>query len=75
MSRELHLHIYDRQYAFLQGESAVTGLPMAELVRRAIDYTYGADGERPRIRGWQASVGWWRHPDAAVAGRAAGSRS
>ena len=74
MSRDLHLHIEERQYAFLRGESTMTGLSMAELVRRAIDHTYVA-AARPRLFGWQASVGWWRHPDAAVAGRAAGSRS
>jgi hypothetical protein len=40
MSRELHLHVADRQYEFLRAESAATGLPMAELVRRALDHTY-----------------------------------
>jgi hypothetical protein len=65
MSRDIHVHIPERQYDFLRGESAISGLPMAELIRRAIDYAY-ASAERPRVRGWQASVGWWKHPDAAV---------
>ena len=74
MTRDIHVHVPDRQLAFLRSESSVTGLPMAELVRRAIDHTYALD-DRRRVHGWQASVGWWRHPDAAVAGRRAGSRS
>jgi hypothetical protein len=74
MSRDLHVHILDRQYSFLQSESAASGLPMAELIRRAIDFAYLSQ-ERPKVRGWQASVGWWRHPDAAVVGRRAGTRT
>jgi hypothetical protein len=73
MSRDLHVHIWDRQYAFLRAESEATGLPMAELVRRALDHTY-VPGERVKLSGWQASVGWWRRPDAAVVGRRAGLR-
>ena len=73
MSRDIHVHIADRQYAFLRAESAVTGLPMAELIRRALDQTYALQA-RPKLGGWQASVGWWRRPDAAVAGRQAGLR-
>jgi hypothetical protein len=73
MCRELHVHIADRQYAFLRAESELTGLPMAELVRRALDLTYVL-GERKKVEGWQASVGWWRRPDAAVVGRRAGLR-
>jgi hypothetical protein len=41
--------------------------------RRAIDETYALE-HRPRVAGFQASVGWWRHPDAAVVGRRAGTR-
>jgi hypothetical protein len=73
MSRDIHVHIPERQYDFLRAESAASGLPMAELIRRSIDFAY-TSVERPRARGWQASFGWWRHPDAAVVGRRAGSR-
>jgi hypothetical protein len=73
MSRDVHVHLADRQYAFLRAESATTGLPMAELIRRALDATY-APASRPSVGGWQASVGWWRRPDAAVVGRRAGLR-
>ncbi len=74
MSRDLHVHIPERQYQFLRGESAASGLPMAELIRRAIDFAY-TSAERRQVRGWQASFGWWKHPDAAVVGRRAGSRT
>jgi hypothetical protein len=73
MSRDIHVHIPERQYDFLRNESSASGLPMAELIRRAIDYAYRSD-ERSQVRGWQASFGWWKHPDAAVVGRRAGSR-
>ena len=73
MYRDIHVHIAERQYLWLRSESALTGLPMAELIRRALDYTYQPNA-RQKLGGWQASVGWWRHPDAAVAGRRAGTR-
>jgi len=73
MYRDIHVHIADRQYLWLRSESATTGLPMAELIRRALDYTYASES-RPRVGGWQASVGWWRRPDAATVGRRAGTR-
>jgi DNA mismatch repair protein MutH len=73
MNRHLHVHIPERQYTLLRNESALTGLPMAELVRRALDFTYVPDARR-RVRGWQWSIGWWRHPDAVATGRRAGTR-
>jgi hypothetical protein len=68
MSRKTHVTLTDRQHAFLLDESARTGLSLAELVRRAIDGTYRPH-ERRRIRGLELSVGVWRRPDAALAGR------
>jgi hypothetical protein len=73
MSRDIHVHVEERHYAFLRQEADLTGLAMAELIRRAIDFTY-LDAERPRIKGWQASIGLWRNPDAAAVGRRAGVR-
>jgi hypothetical protein len=58
----------DDQHDFLRAEAHLTGLPMAELVRRALDVAYPA-ADRPRIRGWDVRLGVWRRPDAAVAGR------
>ena len=63
----------DEQYAFLAAEAARTGLSLAELVRRALDDVY-RPAERRRVRGFDVSFGAWRSPDAAVAGRRAGSR-
>ncbi len=41
---------------------------MAELTRRAIDATY-LPYDRPRMGGFELSLGVWRRPDAAMAGR------
>jgi hypothetical protein len=62
------LMITYRQQAFLKDESARTGLSMAELVRRAIDSTYRPYA-RPRVLGYELSLGLWRRPDAAIIGR------
>src|SRR5918911_1026487 len=43
MSRDLHVRIDDRQYAFLKWARAQTGLTMADLVREALNATYDAD--------------------------------
>ena len=58
----------DRQHSFLVGESVRTGLSLAELVRRAIDGTYRPH-VRPRVPGFELSLGLWASPDAAVDGR------
>jgi hypothetical protein len=58
----------ERQRAFLADEAERTGLSMAELVRRAIDSTYRPHG-RPKLHGYELSLGLWRRPDAALAGR------
>ena len=63
-----HLMLTHRQHAFLKDESARTGLSICELVRRAIDTTY-RPYSRPRIYGYEVSVGLWRRPDAAITGR------
>lgn len=68
MSRRTQITLTDRQHAFLIDESWRTGLPLAELVRRAVDKTYRPES-RPTVRGLEISVGVWRKPDAAVVGR------
>ncbi|MET3960157.1 hypothetical protein ABIE44_000091 [Marmoricola sp. OAE513] len=42
MSHRTQITLQDEQYALLRAESARTGLGLAELVRRALDATYGA---------------------------------
>ena len=73
MSHRTNVTLTDAQYDFLLAEAARTGLPLAELVRRAIDATYRPH-ERRLLRGFEASFGFWRRPDAALAGRRAGPR-
>lgn len=68
MSRRTQITFSDRQHNFLLSESLRTGLSIAELVRRAVDNSYRAP-RRPRLLGYELSVGMWRRPDAAVAGR------
>ena len=68
MSRRTQITFTDRQHAFLWDESERTGLPLAELVRRAVDTVYRTK-TRPRVAGVELSVGVWHRPDAAVVGR------
>jgi hypothetical protein len=73
MSVRLHVLITERQHECLVTEADRTGLPVAELVRRAIDRVYRPD-VRPRANGFELSLGLWRKPDAAVTGRRPGIR-
>ena len=73
MSRRTQLLLTDRQHAFLVTEAERTGLPMAELIRRAVDVVYRPE-LRPRIRGYELSAALWKRPDAAVIGRRRGRR-
>jgi hypothetical protein len=68
MSRRTQVTLTDRQHAFLRDESNRTGLSIAELVRRAIDNAYRPHS-RPRLRGFEVSMGLWDRPPAAIAGR------
>jgi hypothetical protein len=68
MSRKTQLTLTDRQHAYLIGESIRTGLSMAELVRRAIDKVYRPE-LRPKIPGYELSLGVCKRPDAAIVGR------
>jgi hypothetical protein len=68
MTQRFHVLLTDRQHAKLHDEAARTGLPLGELVRRAVDHTY-RDRTRPTVKGIEISFGIWQRPDAAVAGR------
>jgi hypothetical protein len=46
MAHRLNIAISNQQYAFLNAEADRSSVSIAELVRRAIDSTYGANGER-----------------------------
>jgi hypothetical protein len=73
MSARVHIQMGPAMHGWLAAESHRTGLSVAELVRRAVEETY-RPALRPRLSGWQASLGFWRKPDAAVAGRRPGVR-
>jgi hypothetical protein len=68
IGRRLQIQLTDGQYALLRDESSRTSLPMAELIRRAVDAVYRPNS-RLRVGGVELSVGVWREPDAAVVGR------
>jgi hypothetical protein len=73
MPTRFHVTLEDHQYRFLTDESGRLSVSVAELIRRAIDSTFSLDPKR-RIPGLEISVGVWRRPDAAVAGRRPGIR-
>jgi hypothetical protein len=68
MSRRTQITLTDRQHAFLNDEKLRTGLPVAELIRRAVDHVYRPH-KRQRTDGVELSLGLWRRPDAAIVGR------
>jgi hypothetical protein len=68
VSRRTQITFKDRQHRLLLEESVRTGLPMAELVRRAVDSVY-RPASRPKIAGLSFSGGVWRDADAALVGR------
>ena len=69
-SHRLQIHVTARQHLLLRDESARTGLPIAELVRRSIDAVY-RPVSRPQVRGWEVNFGIFRDPDAAIVARRA----
>jgi hypothetical protein len=68
IGRRMQVNLTDRQHAMLQEESDRTGLPISELVRRAVDAVYRPNA-RFRVRGMELNVGLWHDLDAAAVGR------
>ena len=68
MSRKTQITLEDAQHDLLRAEATVSGVSMAELIRRAIDQVY-RPWVRPTVRGFEVNVGLWKRPDAAVIGR------
>jgi hypothetical protein len=73
MSRKTQITLDDHQHALLKAEAAVSGVSMAELIRRAVDSVY-RPWIRPTVRGYEVNFGIWRRADAAVIGRRARPR-
>lgn len=66
--RRTQITLTTRQHAFLRDMSTRTGLPMAELIRRAIDQVF-REKAKPQRRGIQWTFAVYRDPDAAVVAR------
>ena len=71
MGRRTRIVPTDRRHSFSRQEAERTGLPLAELVRRAVDHAY-RPGTRTTVEGYEVRLALWRAPDAAVAGRRRG---
>lgn len=63
MSHRTQITLEDEQYERLRAESARTGLGLAELVRRAVDETYGSSTVAERRRRLDLSFGSWVEAD------------
>ncbi len=59
MSHRTQITLEDEQYERLRAESARTGLGLAELVRRALDETYGTSTTQERELRLDAAFGTW----------------
>lgn len=59
MTHRTQVTLEDSQYERLRAESRRTGLGLAELVRRAIDQTYGSGRPEDVLRALEASFGSW----------------
>ncbi len=61
MAHRTQITLDDRQYERLRRESERTGASLAELIRRAIDRTYGAERTlEDKLRAIDETAGAWR---------------
>ncbi len=63
MSHRTQITLTDRQYARLREESRRSGLGLAELVRRAVDRSYGTGSDAERSGALDASFASWADRD------------
>lgn len=59
MSHRTQITLSDAEYELLRRESERSGLSLAELVRRAVDSTYGLPSKDERLGAIRASAGAW----------------
>jgi hypothetical protein len=59
MSHRTQITLSDRQYELLRLESRRRGVGLAELVRRAIDRTYGGADRGEQLAALEDSFGAW----------------
>lgn len=63
MTHRTQITLEDEQYERLRAESRRSGLGLAELVRRAVDRTYGTTSADEVKRALDASFGAWGDRD------------
>ena len=63
MSHRTQITLTDEQYARLCAESRRTGVGLAELVRRAVDRSYGQASIEERLQALHDSFGAWKDRD------------
>lgn len=68
MSHRTQITLTDEQYERLRQESLKSGVGLAELVRRALDHTYGCQSQEKFLAALEASFGCWtdREEDGAA---------
>lgn len=59
MAHRTQITLSDEQYERLRAESERTGTGLAELVRRALDRTYGPKSRRECLEALEVSFGAW----------------
>ena len=64
MSHRTQITLEDAQYERLRAEARQTGLGLAELVRRAVDKTYGRPGTDEFREAVDQAFGAWSERDA-----------
>lgn len=63
MSHRTQITLTDEQYERLQNEAERSGLGLAELVRRAVDRSYGAADRDDLLEALNDSFGCWAESD------------
>jgi len=75
MSHRTQITLTDEQYERLRTESARTGIGLAELVRRAVDRSYGSTQHATLMQALDDSFGCWTDRAVDAIDRVRGSRS
>ena len=73
VSIRIHIQISEKMHRRLTRIANMTGLSVAELIRRAIERTYWRH-ELPKVKGFEISAGLWKRPSAAIVGRRPGMK-
>ncbi|HEY7043582.1 MAG TPA: ribbon-helix-helix protein, CopG family [Nocardioidaceae bacterium] len=59
MSHRTQITLTDEQYDRLREESTRSGLGLAELVRRAVNHSYGSASQRALMEAFDSAFGSW----------------